>query len=227
MHAPRRSTRAGSACVARAAAHAQVYVPLVIVGGRGRSVAWLPAHVSANRSFRSLLLRLPASRRRGRSQLPLSLSSGSTLSVSYAADLMALLLLGPRHARGRRGGRRVDAVHVQGQAAVSGLSHRLQHGGRGDHDGGHRVRLPVARRLAGAARRRQRSPSRWSARSPRISSSTPVWSPARSRCRRAGRGGRSGTTSSCGARPVSWSRAAPARWPRWSSIAANTGRRCC
>jgi PAS domain S-box-containing protein len=30
--------------------------------------------------------------------LPLGLSSGSTLSVSYAADLMALLLLGPNHA---------------------------------------------------------------------------------------------------------------------------------
>ncbi len=30
--------------------------------------------------------------------LPLPLTSGSTLSVSYAADLMALLLLGPRHA---------------------------------------------------------------------------------------------------------------------------------
>jgi PAS domain S-box-containing protein len=30
--------------------------------------------------------------------LPLALSSGSTLSVSYAADLMALLLLGPDHA---------------------------------------------------------------------------------------------------------------------------------
>src|SRR6185503_15214553 len=30
--------------------------------------------------------------------LPLGLTSGSTLSVSYAADLMALLLLGPNHA---------------------------------------------------------------------------------------------------------------------------------
>src|SRR3954447_5000087 len=30
--------------------------------------------------------------------LPLALTSGSTLSVSYAADLMALLLLGPNHA---------------------------------------------------------------------------------------------------------------------------------
>ena len=30
--------------------------------------------------------------------LPLPLTSGSTLSVSYAADLMALLLLGPNHA---------------------------------------------------------------------------------------------------------------------------------
>jgi hypothetical protein len=30
--------------------------------------------------------------------LPISLTSGSTLSVSYAADLAALLLIGPRHA---------------------------------------------------------------------------------------------------------------------------------
>src|SRR5438874_1873960 len=30
--------------------------------------------------------------------LPISLASGSTLSMSYAANLMSLLLLGPRHA---------------------------------------------------------------------------------------------------------------------------------
>ena len=45
--------------------------------------------------------------------LPLHSSNGSTLSVSYAADLMALHAARPAAGHGRRGGRRLDAVHVQ------------------------------------------------------------------------------------------------------------------
>ena len=60
--------------------------------------------------------------------LPLPLTSGSTLSVSYAADLMALLLLGPKPAVVDRRRRRAGAVHDQGEGAVPDLPHALQHG---------------------------------------------------------------------------------------------------
>ena len=53
--------------------------------------------------------------------------------------------------------------------------------------------------------------SRWSARLPRTSSSTPAWWPAPLRCRRGSPCGRSGTTTSSGAGPASWWPAAPAR----------------
>ena len=92
--------------------------------------------------------------------------SGSTLSVSCAADLMALLLLGPQHAMVVARGRRLDAVHVQRQATVSALPHDLQHGGRSDHDAGDRrwptlwlggrSRRCTSASLAKAARRRDR-----------------------------------------------------------------------
>ncbi len=70
--------------------------------------------------------------------------------------------------------RRVDAVHVQGQADVSALPHWVQHGGRSDHDG--RTGLVLRRRLAANRDRpiSRRSPSRSSARSRPTSSSTPA-----------------------------------------------------
>ena len=76
---------------------AQVYVTLVIVVGAAGLVAWLPRTYPEPLLFASLLV-LSCVTSAWKVTLPLSLSSGATLSVSYAADLMALLLLGPRHA---------------------------------------------------------------------------------------------------------------------------------
>src|SRR6266508_779677 len=47
-------------------------------------------------------------------------------------------------------GRRLDAVHVQGQADLSPLSDRLQHGGRSADDGRHGVRVCGAWRIHGS-----------------------------------------------------------------------------
>ena len=68
------------------------------------------------------------------------------------------------HARRRRG--RVDAVHVQRQTAVSPVSHGVQHGGRSDHDPGHRAGLLWLGGAPGSCT--PPCPSRSSARSPRI-----------------------------------------------------------
>ena len=76
---------------------AQVYVTLVIVVGAAGLVAWLPRTYPEPLLFASLLV-LSCVTSAWKVTLPLSLSSGATLSVSYAADLMALLLLGPQHA---------------------------------------------------------------------------------------------------------------------------------
>ncbi len=76
---------------------AQIYVTLVIVAGAAGLVAWLPRTYPEPILFASLLL-LACVTSAWKVTLPLSLTSGSTLSVSYAADLMTLLLLGPQHA---------------------------------------------------------------------------------------------------------------------------------
>ena len=76
---------------------AQIYVTLVIIAGAAGLVASLPRTYPEPILFASLLL-LACVTSAWKVTLPLSLTSGSTLSVSYAADLMALLLLGPQHA---------------------------------------------------------------------------------------------------------------------------------
>jgi signal transduction histidine kinase/ActR/RegA family two-component response regulator len=76
---------------------AQVYVTLVVVAGAAGLVAWLPRTYPEPILFASLLI-FACVTSAWKVTLPLSLTSGSTLSVSYAADLMALLLLGPQHA---------------------------------------------------------------------------------------------------------------------------------
>ena len=76
---------------------AQVYVTLVVVAGAAGLVAWLPRTYPEPILFASLLV-FACVTSAWKVTLPLSLTSGSTLSVSYAADLMALLLLGPQHA---------------------------------------------------------------------------------------------------------------------------------
>ena len=77
---------------------AQIYVTLVIVAGAAGLAAWLPRTYPEPILFASLLLLACVT-----SAWKVTLSdpagpNGSTLSVSYAANLMALLLLGPRPA---------------------------------------------------------------------------------------------------------------------------------
>ena len=76
---------------------AQVYVATVIAAGGVLFVGLLPHDLPQPLLF-VVLLAIACITSTWKVTLPIALSSGSTLSVSYAADLMALLLLGPRHA---------------------------------------------------------------------------------------------------------------------------------
>ncbi len=73
---------------------AHVYVTAVIAAGIIAVVAWLPTSLSEPWLF-VLLLITSCLTSLWKLNLPIPLASGSTLSVSYAADLTALLLLGP------------------------------------------------------------------------------------------------------------------------------------
>src|SRR5262245_47249598 len=76
---------------------AQLYVALVVAGGTMVLVASFPLTYSKPIVFGGALIAacLTAA---WKVNLPIPVASGSTLSVSCAAKLMALLLLGPRHA---------------------------------------------------------------------------------------------------------------------------------
>ena len=76
---------------------ARVYVALVIAAGAATIVAFVPRTLPDPATFFFLLLAACLTSA-WKVNLPIPLASGSTLSVSYAADLMALLLLGPRAA---------------------------------------------------------------------------------------------------------------------------------
>ena len=76
---------------------AQLYVAVVIAAGAAVFARLLPTTLPDPILFAALLI-LAAQTSVWKVNLPIPLASGSTLSVSYAADLMALLLLGPRHA---------------------------------------------------------------------------------------------------------------------------------
>jgi signal transduction histidine kinase/ActR/RegA family two-component response regulator len=76
---------------------ARVYVALVIAAGAATAVAWVPRTLPDPGTFFFLLLAVCLTSA-WKVNLPIPLASGSTLSVSYAANLMALLLLGPRAA---------------------------------------------------------------------------------------------------------------------------------
>jgi PAS domain S-box-containing protein len=73
---------------------AQIYVVLVIVLGAVLMVEFRPTAYS-NPFLLASLAAFSCITSAWKVNLPLPLASGSTLSVSYAADLMALLLLGP------------------------------------------------------------------------------------------------------------------------------------
>jgi signal transduction histidine kinase/ActR/RegA family two-component response regulator len=74
---------------------AQLYVAVIITVGTAAVAALFP-HTVARPGLFLVLLVLGCVTSTWKVTLPIALSSGSTLSVSYAADLMALLLLGPR-----------------------------------------------------------------------------------------------------------------------------------
>ena len=76
---------------------AQIYVVLVIAAGATVLVQWFP-RTYAQPSLFFLVLASVCVTAAWKVNLPIPLTSGSTLSVSYAAKLMALLLLGPEHA---------------------------------------------------------------------------------------------------------------------------------
>jgi signal transduction histidine kinase/ActR/RegA family two-component response regulator len=76
---------------------AQVYVLAVIAAGAYSIIAVLPLSFPRPLLFAFLLL-TSCLTSVWKVNLPIPLASGSTLSVSYAADLMTLLLLGPRAA---------------------------------------------------------------------------------------------------------------------------------
>jgi signal transduction histidine kinase/ActR/RegA family two-component response regulator len=76
---------------------AQVYVLGVITAGISAVLAWFPTSISEPWLF-ALLVVASCLTSLWKINLPIPLASGSTLSVSYAADLTALLLLGPQQA---------------------------------------------------------------------------------------------------------------------------------
>jgi len=76
---------------------AQAYVAVVTIAGTASFILSMPHRYPDPFALGGLLL-LACVTSAWKVTLPLSLSSGSTLSVSYAADLMTLLLLGPEAA---------------------------------------------------------------------------------------------------------------------------------
>ncbi len=76
---------------------ARLYVATVVVLGAAALIASVPASLPRPLLFVSLLVAACLTST-WKVNLPLALASGSTLSVSYAANLMALMLLGPRPA---------------------------------------------------------------------------------------------------------------------------------
>jgi signal transduction histidine kinase/ActR/RegA family two-component response regulator len=89
--------RVESLALARQPLPARAYVVAVIVAGALVLVASAPRTLPAPGLFVFALLSACLTSA-WKVNLPIPLASGSTLSVSYAADLMALLLLGPRPA---------------------------------------------------------------------------------------------------------------------------------
>src|SRR5262245_60030865 len=76
---------------------ARLYVAAVIAAGVGAFAAFFPWSIPRPLLFAALLA-AGCGTSIWKVNLPIALTSGSTLSVSYAADLTALLLLGPQQA---------------------------------------------------------------------------------------------------------------------------------
>ena len=75
----------------------RIYLTVVIAGGLSAAAAFLPSSFPEPILF-SALVALTCLTSAWKVNLPIPLISGATLSASYAANLMALLLLGPGHA---------------------------------------------------------------------------------------------------------------------------------
>jgi PAS domain S-box-containing protein len=78
-------------------AAAQVYVCVVMLAGASAAVSLFPLSYPQPRLFAVLLIAACLTSV-WKVNLPISLASGSTLSVAHAVEFMSLLLLGPRHA---------------------------------------------------------------------------------------------------------------------------------
>src|SRR5262249_52843732 len=76
---------------------AQLYLAVVIAGGMWTVAVFLPTVYPQPVLF-GVLVALSCVTSAWKVNLPISLASGSTLWMSYAANLMSLLLLGPRYA---------------------------------------------------------------------------------------------------------------------------------
>src|SRR5262245_54309242 len=75
----------------------RIYLTAVIAGGLSAVAALLPRSLPEPMLFSTLVV-LTCVTSVWKVNLPIPLTSGATLSASYAANLMALLLLGPSHA---------------------------------------------------------------------------------------------------------------------------------
>src|SRR5437667_8359394 len=75
----------------------QLYLGIVIAAGVWTLVAWFPTTYPHPAVF-AVLLVVSCLTSTLKVNLPISFASGSTLSMSYAANLMSLILLGPRPA---------------------------------------------------------------------------------------------------------------------------------
>ena len=121
---------------------ARLYVAAVIVGGVVLMVKFFPTTIPRRAVVcRAAGALVPHVGVEGQSSAPHQQrldALGLLRGRSHGADAAR-----PAAGDGGRRGRRLDAVHVQRQAAVSAVSHHLQHGGRSDHDAGDRSRLPV------------------------------------------------------------------------------------
>jgi signal transduction histidine kinase/ActR/RegA family two-component response regulator len=78
-------------------ASTRLYLTVVIVAGMSMFAAYVPRTYPQPVLF-GVLVALACVTSAWKVNLPISLTSGATLSASYAANLMALLLLGPSHA---------------------------------------------------------------------------------------------------------------------------------
>jgi hypothetical protein len=136
---------------------ARIFVSLVIAVGAILLAYYMPYRSEAPLGTFVVLLALSSITSIFKVSLPLA-RSGSTMSVSYAVDFAALLLLGPNETM------LVAAVSAWSQCTFRIKErnplppHALQHGLPRDHGAGGRPRLHLAGRRAGGVRPSGRSP---------------------------------------------------------------------